>query len=74
VPMPSVGQISGAANVCADAGLDGVYASADADAMGSHVQTGADVDTSQQHDAAKQTAGSVKGFFQGLADKITGLF
>lgn len=74
LPMPSVGQVSGAATVCADASPDGIHASASADAASLHAETGADADTSAQHDAAKGAAGAVKGFFQDLADKIGSWF
>ena len=70
LPMPSVGDVSGAATVCADASPDGLSADIDADAMGHHVGTGADVDTSKEHEAAKGTANAVKGFFQDLAGAL----
>ena len=66
LPMPSVGQVSGAATVCADASPDGISASIDADAAGHHIGTGADVDTSKEHEAAKGAVGAVQGFFEGL--------
>ena len=72
--IPSVPAVSGAATVCADASTDGVSASVDADAMGASASTGADVDTSKQASAAKETAGGIKGFFEGLGASIKSWF
>lgn len=74
VAVPSVPNVSAAADTCAKASLDGVSIDAGADAMGVKAGTGADLDTSEQHEQVKQTAGGVKGFFTGLADKITSWF
>lgn len=74
VAVPAVPNVYGAADTCAKASLDGVAIDANADAMGLKAGTGADLDTSEQHEQVKQTAGGVKGFFTGLADRITSLF
>jgi hypothetical protein len=72
--LPSAPAVSGAATVCADASENGIHASAAADAMGAHAETGADVDTSEQAKTVKETAGGLKGFFEGLGSAIKGWF
>lgn len=74
VAVPAVPNVSGNAATCLDAGLDGVKADLDADAMGLKAGTGADVDTSKQHDTVKQTAGGLKGFLEGIASSIASWF
>ncbi len=70
VALPAIDAPSGAATVCADASPDGVSADASADAAGMHAGTGADVDTSQQHESAKGAAEAVSGFFGSLAKAL----
>jgi hypothetical protein len=74
VAVPAVPAIRGSAEGCIGAGLDGVSIGAGADAMGLKAGTEADLDTSQEHEAVQQTAGGLKGFFTGLADRITSWF
>lgn len=59
--------------VCADASLDGVSADADADAMGLKAGTGADVDTSEQHETAKGFVGTVKSIVGSIAGGLKSL-
>ena len=72
--IPSAPALSGAATVCADASENGFSASADANALGASASTGADVDTSEQAKTVKETAGGIKGFFEGLAGSIKSWF
>lgn len=74
VAVPAVPDVSAAADTCAKASLDGVAIDANADAMGVKAGTGADLDTSEQHETVKKTAGGAMGFIQGLAHRITSLF
>lgn len=74
VAVPAVPNVYGGARSCASASLDGVAIDADADAMGIAAGTGADLDTSEQHEQVKQTTGGLKGFLSGLAGRITSLF
>lgn len=74
VAVPAVPSVYGAADTCAKASLDGVSVDAGADAMGLKAGTGADLDTSEQHETVKQTAGGVQGFFQDLAGRIASWF
>jgi hypothetical protein len=72
--LPAAPTIAGAGTVCADASENGVHASAVADAMGAHAETGADVDTSEQAKAVKGAANDGKGFLESLASKIASWF
>ena len=74
VAIPSVDQIQGGFATCAKAGLDGVDADLDADAMGFEASTGAGADTSEQAKTVKQASGGVLGLLESIKGRVLSLF
>ncbi len=74
VAPPTLPRVYAQGHACAGAGLDGIDVAASTDAAGLQSEAGSQLDTSQQHDAAKGILGSVKGFFEDLGNSIVSLF
>jgi hypothetical protein len=74
VAVPQVPDVGAASNDCVSAGLDGAHANLGAQAAGTSAQAGADVDTSQAHQAAEETVHHSGGFLQDLIDSVMSWF